>query len=181
MSKPSIERINELLSVDIETGVIKWRVGRGRAKAGDTAGRINGRGYCELSIDGTFGLVHQLVYFMAYGDWVDRIDHINGQKTDNRAKNLRHATAAANAQNRTNWQHRKLLGAFKCENGKFRAAITVDGVSHHLGVYDTEDEAHTRYCDVRKAIEIAEAAARSKAVKAFVGLVQADALMREAA
>lgn len=161
MSNPSIQRLRELLVVDCEAGTIFWRVGRGRAAAGSEAGRVNVQGYRALSVDGQTLLSHRVVYFMATGEWVPRIDHINGNRTDNRIQNLRSATAADNARNRTNWRHRKLLGAHKQAGGGWSACITADGVPHYLGSFATEEEAHARYCLAREQVEKAERAART--------------------
>jgi muconolactone delta-isomerase len=70
------------------------------------------------------------------------VDHINGDRLDNRKANLRIVTRAQNAQNivRTgdsSSQHRGVYFA----KGKWRAVVRVDGRSRHLGVFNTEAEA----------------------------------------
>lgn len=178
--RPTRERIDELLNVDTETGVITWRKGRGRAGAGSVAGRLHVTGYLELQVDGVMLKAHAVVFFVAHGWWPDRIDHINGVRCDNRISNLREADAAANARNRTNWvTERGLLGANKTSSGRWSSTISADSVSYHLGVYDSEQEAHAAYVEARDLCAIAERNARHSVLtklrlKALVNSVTRD-------
>lgn len=165
MSKPSLTRVQECLSVDVETGVITWRVGKGRAAAGSLAGKIHRHGYRTVMLDKMALQAHAIVWLVATGDWPERIDHINGVRDDNRFANLRESDAAANARNRTNWQHRKLLGAYRRPNGTFEAAITADGQVFHLGVFGTEQEAHQQYVIARATCAVAERSARQSVLE----------------
>lgn len=158
--KPNLHRIEECLNVDVVTGRITWRRSQGRMAAGALAGRIHRHGYRVVMIDKMALQAHAIVWFVATGDWPERIDHINGVRDDNRFVNLREADAATNARNRTNWQHRKLLGAYKRPNGTFAAAITADGVVYELGVFRTEMDAHLQYVEARKRCADAELIAR---------------------
>lgn len=45
-------------------------------------------------------LVHRLIFLMHHGYLPENVDHINGNKTDNRIENLRAATATQNKYNR---------------------------------------------------------------------------------
>lgn len=64
------------------------------------------------------------------------VDHINGNKLDNRKENLRFVTASQNGQNR------KCRGiTYDKTRKKWQANIIVNGKKHYLGRYDTEDEA----------------------------------------
>jgi len=45
------DRLREVLSYDLATGVFRWRVGRDGVKAGSFAGRTRGRkGYYQIGI-----------------------------------------------------------------------------------------------------------------------------------
>lgn len=164
-TKPTLERINELLDVNPLTGVILWRRSHGRAKAGMPAGRIHKFGYRGICMDTQELKGHAIVWFVSTGEWPLLIDHINGVRHDNRIVNLRAADAATNARNRTNYVHRKLLGAHPGPDGRFRAAITADGQAYHLGVFATEAEAHQRYLDARVGCAAAELVARQAFLK----------------
>ena len=177
MSKPSISRLQELLHVDVETGHIAWAKGRGRAGAGSEAGRKHRTGYVEVQVDGQMLKAHSIVWLFGTGDWPERIDHINGVRDDNRLMNLREATAAANSRNRTNWRHRKLLGAHIRPDGRWAACIRSDGVHHFLGVFPSEEDAHARYRLARSRIDDAERAARHRVLEEM----QADRLALQGA
>lgn len=159
MTYPTLQRIQELFHVDIGSGVIRWRKGQGRAAAGDVAGRIHKRGHREVQVDGRMVKAHHIVYFVATGDWPPLIDHINGQRDDNRFLNLRIADQAANARNRTNWRHKKLLGAHR-RGVRWAAVIGFDGEQYELGLFDSEEEAHQEYVRARQLIAEAERRAR---------------------
>jgi len=94
----------------------------------------------------TYG--HQVAWYLTYGVWPSKlIDHINGNRSDNRLSNLREATCSQNAHNRrkvkkdTTSQYK---GVTKVK-GRWRAYISLAGKVRHLGYYPTEEEAATAY------------------------------------
>lgn len=88
-----------------ETGIFRWKVNRKNTKvqAGDIAGtphKVNRYRYIYLNSKLYFE--HRLAWFYVYGVWpVNQIDHKNQDRTDNRINNLREASNAQNASNRT--------------------------------------------------------------------------------
>lgn len=73
------------------------------------------------------------------------VDHINGDRLDNRRSNLRLATHAQNSYNKT--PSGALKGVTVSSNGKkFLARISPCGQSIRLGTFDTASEAHAAYC-----------------------------------
>ena len=83
-------------------GVLINRVDRSiRAKAGAVAGTIDRRGYLSVMASYKRYLVHRLVWLLTFGRWPEEfIDHINGDRSDNRPDNLRDVSRQANNQNR---------------------------------------------------------------------------------
>lgn len=100
---PSLERLNELFLYDAESGDLRWKAVPQhfkRAKIGDLVGTIGARGYRVIGIAGFYYLAHRIIWKMATGNEpVDQIDHIDGDRLNNRWANLRSAT---NGQNRWN-------------------------------------------------------------------------------
>jgi hypothetical protein len=78
------------------------------------------------------------------------IDHKNEIKTDNRLENLQIITHRQNITKAIIHKNpNKMIGATKINN-KFASRIFTNGVQFHLGMYDTEVEAHEAYL---KALE----------------------------
>ena len=82
-----------------------------------------------LWIDGHKVMIsmHQLVWVICRGEWPEQIDHINGNKQDNRIENLRTVTSIENDQNRLwTWKPNSksgLPGVFRCNENKFRIQL----------------------------------------------------------
>ena len=81
------------------------------------------------------------------------VDHINGDRLDNRKANLRVCTKRQNSYNRRIGKNNKtgFKGVFKQRN-RFRAVICWDYKLIHLGMFDTPEEAGAAYD--RKALEL---------------------------
>lgn len=94
-------------------------------------------------------LAHRLAWAFVFGDFPDSgIDHINGDKVDNRIVNLRLASQSQNMQNLsgTGSGFSGLRGAyFEKLIQKWRAYINVGGSRTWLGCFDTKEEAHQAY------------------------------------
>jgi len=91
---------------------------------------------------------HRLAWLLTHGEWPkDEVDHINGDRMDNRLSNLREATRSQNSMNigarRTNKTGFKGVWAYK---GRFRSQIALDGKRTSLGTFDTAQEAYSAYC-----------------------------------
>ena len=94
------ERVRELFDLDYETGVLRWRVNRRRARMGDIAGNSTGRGYYQVTIDYNAHLLHRVIFLYAFGYLPEHhVDHISRDKSDNRPCNLREATPQCNVRN----------------------------------------------------------------------------------
>jgi hypothetical protein len=88
--------------------------------------------------------IHRLVYQHYGKDWDETltVDHIDGNKSNNRIENLRMATRTEQNYNQLVRKTNKLgvKGVSKHGN-KYRAKIRIDGKKVHLGYFDTAEEA----------------------------------------
>lgn len=100
-----IQKLQEYLSYDPDTGHITWRKDKGRGKAGERAGNATPRthrgGYRALKFDQRNLKEHRVAWALHHGHWpIGEIDHINGQRDDNRIENLRDVSREINTINR---------------------------------------------------------------------------------
>jgi hypothetical protein len=74
------------------------------------------------------------------------IDHINGDKLDNRKQNLRHCTSAQNSINRNIYAKNKTgYRGVRKRRSKYVATIGYAGKYLYIGAFDTPIEAAKRY------------------------------------
>lgn len=142
--------LETIISYDPESGVFTWKIDKGnRAKAGSRAGATANNGYCRIKIDGHLYQAHRLAWIFINNTAPPKeIDHINGDKLDNRAVNLRSATRGGNCQN-TRIRKDNLSGArgvsWNSRTGKWRARCSVEKREHLIGSFNTKDEAARAY------------------------------------
>ncbi|ABK00179.2 HNH endonuclease [Xanthomonas phage Xop411] len=138
--------MDALLAYDSQTGTLTRKVWRGNtAKAGSVAGYPNSDGHLQVRVHGKKYLAHRLAWLLHTGSWPSKqIDHINGQKDDNRIDNLRECSNAENQQNAgkrsDNTSGVQGVGWHK-QAGKWRARIKVNGKQINLGLFHTLAEA----------------------------------------
>lgn len=145
------DNICDLLSYDAETGRFKAKVKLGiRTPADSFIGSVDGRGYVQISINRKVYKAHRLAYYMQTG--IDpgsyQVDHINGDRTDNRIVNLRLAT---NSQNQCNAKLKKsnksgCKGVYWfARKSKWCAMIKASGKTHFLGYFSDKESASEAY------------------------------------
>ena len=99
-SHADIVRLRQLVVYEPDTGVLRWRVTRGKSIEGKQAGCINGRGYVCVNVENRNYLAHRLGWAIYHGEWPKGvIDHVNGDQADNRLENLRDVSQAVNQRN----------------------------------------------------------------------------------
>jgi len=104
-------------------------------------------GYAKSSILGRQVLAHRAVWAFANGEWPKyQIDHIDGDRMNNRIENLRDVPEVINRRNACRNQKTTAPYNGVTQNkrtGNWVARIHYDGLSHHVGVFATLDEAVT--------------------------------------
>lgn len=140
MSVFSHSTLLDTLDYNPTTGDFTWKkLTSRRVKIGDVAGYKTTHGYYSLTLWGKKYYAHILAWFYVYGVWpVQLIDHEDTNKSNNRISNLR---LASNSQNAQNLQPHKdsslgLKGVRKLRK-RFNARICINGITNHLGTFDT--------------------------------------------
>lgn len=154
---PSFEELNELLSYNPETGDFFWKKSVGKnIRKGDRSGKPIPCHYSQIGIKDKVYYSHRLAWVLTYKEQPPQyIDHINGDKNDNRIANLRSAT---NSQNMTNRGKNKttdsgLKGAYyHKKTGKYFSSICKNYKTMYLGLFNTKEEAHAAYCEAAKKL-----------------------------
>lgn len=157
MAIPTQARALEYFNYDPETGELRFRA-RPRSefsapryadhlkRVGTVAGTIESQGYRHVQIDGRVYKAHRIIWLMVYGEWVEypayEIDHINGDRADNRLANLRKVTKSGNQRNagqRVN--NTSGVHGVNMKQGRWVARIW-NGPRHvYLGSFKTLEEA----------------------------------------
>lgn len=95
--------------------------------------------------------LHKLII----GDSLDEVDHIDGDKLNNRRSNLRFATHSQNNMNKPRQSNNTtgFKGVHKLKStGKYQAYIKKDGKRIHLGTYSTAQDAARAYVAVAEIL-----------------------------
>lgn len=105
---------------------------------------VNAIGYLQGQVNQKIMMAHRVAYMIAHGIVPHEIDHINGDRTDNRIANLRAVSRAENTRN-------KMLHASNVSGvsgvyqekrrGRWVAQIGLKNRRIHLGTFMTMEEA----------------------------------------
>lgn len=116
-------------------------------------GNKQANGYVYIKIDGKSYMAHRLAWLDVNGEWPEVfVDHINGDRSDNRLINLRAATRELNAQNQRVAQKHNKLGILGVSpyGEKYYACIRVNGKTKYLGLHETPEVAHQAYLEAKR-------------------------------
>ena len=143
------EEILKVLDYDKDKGILKWKSDVWFKTKNKKITYVSCCGYLVVSINLRRHLVHRLIYFLETDTWPPMVDHINGDKLDNRFSNLRASDKRRNQQNQYKHREGKLVGAtYRKSTGKWRSLIKLNKKSYELGSFNTAEEAHTKYLEV---------------------------------
>ena len=140
MSAPEIDPAYLRRLFEYKDGDLYWRVNRGRQRCtGKKAGRLTPYGYVSVEIDGKSHQAHRLVWIYHFGLIDGLIDHIDGNRSNNRLENLRQCDRHQNAHNRRICRRNKtgVKGVrVRPDNGKYEARINALNKRIVLGSFD---------------------------------------------
>ena len=157
MENISHKTLTSLLHYNEETGKFTWKVTRQKGRAGEFAGWESHKYIC-ITVNGVTYQAHRLAWFYVTQKWpLQYIDHINGDKADNRFCNLREASPS---QNRANSKiNKNNASGFKgvvykkwLKDKPWQAQITHNKKVIYLGCYATPEEAHQAYTNKAKIL-----------------------------
>lgn len=149
MEHPTLEYIKAHFLYNPDTGHLIYKKSKRKGWAGKIAGSPS-HGYLLLQIEKIHYRVHHVIWFYMTGEWPHQLDHINGNRNDNRWTNLRLANALQN-----NWNKKKYKGLLPKgvtyrthppnTAKRYFARIECRGKQIFLGNFFSAEEAHKAY------------------------------------
>ncbi|MCS2167544.1 HNH endonuclease [Scandinavium manionii] len=151
--------LRECLDYDPDSGLLTWKERprshfKGTAGfknyhqqfAGKDAGFLSQHGYLRVLLSGRRYPAHRLCFAIYHGSYPNgMIDHINGDRADNRINNLRCVDRQENMRNMAKYSNNTSGYVGVClrkDNGKFRAFINDNNKKRKwLGTFDNLDDA----------------------------------------
>jgi hypothetical protein len=144
---PSIDRLEKLLICDAQNGKLFWRARseeefEGKSRPAEWCCRVwnaryagkeaftavNNRGYNFGSFDRDQYLAHRVIWKMHTRKDPPTLDHVNGDRVDNRIENLREASAEENMRNRKNISANRYKGVHQKSSQHWCAVIGKDKI-----------------------------------------------------
>lgn len=160
---PSQEVLRQLLRCDPDTGMLFWKE-RGpewfadkdekytarraanifnRLYAGKEALTAIGiEGYKYGNLFGRKIYAHRAIYIILHGDFSGEVDHVNGNRSDNRASNLRAVSRLDNTRNKglPEGHPTGTLGVL-WDRGRWKSTISLNNRSVYLGRFENFSDA----------------------------------------
>ena len=145
-----------LFTYDADTGLFIRRVRSGmKGKVGLVAGKAD-QGYVRLRVLGKSFAAHRLAWAWETGaEPSGQIDHINGDRSDNRVENLRDVDAKTNQENLRRAKADNALGVLGVRlrpTGRYEARLRVDGKPIQIGTFLSSEDAHAAYLAAKRRL-----------------------------
>ena len=154
----STEDLHSLLYADFENGIVYWKprpiemfktkrsfvIWNKRFSNKPAFTSTNGDGYKTGSLLGHPVVAHRIIFALKHNYWPEFVDHISGNRTDNRIENLREATRQINGRNAKKPVHNTsgCVGvSWNNRDKRWTAYITVDRKRKSLGNFVDKNSA----------------------------------------
>lgn len=157
-TRPTPQELQAAFDYDPSTGVLRWKIRPAqRMHVGDVAGGLKADGYVGIRLRGKTHQAHRVAWAIVAGTWpTGDVDHIDGDKANNRWSNLRDVSEAVNMQNQRRAQRGNQSGHLGVHwhprRNEWRAVIKVDGRNRQIGAYKTADEASAAYIAAKRRL-----------------------------
>ena len=154
--KPIPEDIGEHLKLMPDGSIIRTtNPVRGNRTKGKRIDNLNIQsGYMQLRLGDRMYRAHRVVWFLHYGEQPpEYIDHINGDRTDNRPENLRkacHSTNMANAKRRSS--NTSGVKGVQRSGNKWIGSVGFKGERHYVGPFTDIAEAEIAVRQLREQL-----------------------------
>ena len=170
--------VHERFNYDPESGILTWKK-REEIKRYDyrwniqyaekrAGGLDEEQGYRKVTLDGIRYREHRLIWLWMTGNFPkEQIDHINGDRSDNRWNNLREAN---NSENQQNKKAKNKSGIYWSEKRKkWSAQIGINGKNIFLGRFADSDAAHNAYLLAKAKYHRFQPEIRKESIDGMVG------------
>lgn len=153
---PSQQILKQTFRYDPATGELSWRERAcNTVRADRKAGSAHSSGYLTVCVGYVSYLVHRVIWKLVTGEDPEFIDHIDGDKRNNRWSNLRCVSKSQNARNakRPSTNKSGVIGVcFAPRRGKWIAQLHIKaGITKHIRrECATFDEA----VEIRRGLEV---------------------------
>jgi hypothetical protein len=144
------ERLKQLLHYDPTTGKFTRLASTRIDRVGKEPGSHNTKGYVQIRLDGVLYVAHRLAWLYVNGCFPkNQLDHIDGNKSNNKLENLREATNKQNQENTplqvNNTSGYRGVHFERNRKGlkKYSASVGHNGKQTRIGLFLTAEDAAT--------------------------------------
>lgn len=150
-----IPELSTFLEYDTVSGSLTWAGSTApRAQEGQEAGYTRPDGHRVITFRGCALPVAKVCWYMATGETVNYVIHINSDKSDFRFSNLKPVKSRTTLKTyKSNTSGFK--GVFFDKNTqKYRACVSIDGKRHYFGYHQTAELAHQAIIECKQSLII---------------------------
>lgn len=121
--------------VEYKDGKLFWKTSNNQHPVGQEVGSEQPDAYSRFTYKGKHWLLHRAIFYYHNGYLPKYVDHINGDRSDNRIENLRPATASQNCYNQKGKGTKTLPKNVFAKCGKYFVALRLKGKLVRFGTY----------------------------------------------